>query len=138
MIDILYQGIVTCLAAADTNSALALLNDHQNAFLDPVQGVSLHAQLIYTTIKNANKEVLQALLKLPVLSDISFYKFCGQTPLSLAVEENHKDLIPLLLLGTDKNFALHMAIRFNQIKTKSLLLKKCVFNEKLLKFLKIK
>jgi hypothetical protein len=120
---------------SDTASALALLQDHQADFLDPIQGVYLHAQVLYYAIKNTNSEIIRYLLNLPVLSDIVFFKFCGHTPISLAVEEDRNELIPLLLTKTDKNFALHMAVKLNLFKTKNLLLKKCVFKQKLLRFL---
>lgn len=135
MLDLLYQGVLTSLLSSDTASALALLQDHRAAFLDPIEGVCLHAQVLYCAIKSANREVIKYLLDLPILSDIVFFKFCGHTPISLAVEGGQEELVALLLPKTDKNFALHMAVKLNLLKTKSLLLRKCVFSAKLLRFL---
>jgi len=137
MIDLLLQGVAACITSADTTGALALLQEHQLTFSDPIEGVSFHAQALYYAIKNANTEVLGYLLSIPVLSDISFFKFCGHTPLSLAVEEGKTELVPLLLAKTNKDFALHMAVKLDLVKTKDFLLKKCVFKEKLLKFLSL-
>ncbi len=135
MYELIYQGVLTSILASDTNTALHLLQDHQANFFDPVDGVILHAEVLYCAMKNANKEIISYLLNLPILSDIAFFKFCGQTPISLAVEEDRSDLIPLLLSKTDKNFALHMAVQLNLPKTIQLLLSQCVFKQKLLKFL---
>ena len=135
MIDLLYQSIVTSLIASDTSSALTLLQDNQNLFLDPIEGASLHAQALYSAIKSTNVAVLKALLKVPVLSDIAFYKFCGHSPLSFAIEEGKTELVPILLSTTDKNFALHLAVKLNLEKTKDFLLKSCIFSQRLLKFL---
>jgi len=135
MLDLLYQGLLTSISSSDTATALALLQEHRAEFLDPIEGICLHARALYYAIKSANREVIQYLLNLPVLSDIVFFKFCGHTPISLAVEEGREDLVPLLLAKTDKNFALHMAVKLKLFKTKRLLLKKCFFKEKLLRFL---
>lgn len=129
------QGVLTSLLVSDPATALSLLHDYQADFLDPVEGVCLHAQVLYCAMKNANKEVMQYLLNLPILSDIAFFKFCGQTPISLAIEEGHEEWMPLLLAKTDKNFALHMAVQLKSNKTVQLLLGKCFFKQKLLKFL---
>lgn len=132
---VLCQGIEAAILAADTAKALELVQNHQSIFLDPIGGAFLHAQIAYCAIKNANREILQSLLKLPVLSDIQFFKYCGHTPLSLAIEEGREDLLPLLLAKTDKNFALHMAVKLKSSKTIQVLMKKCVFAERLLHFL---
>lgn len=75
MIDLLLQGVAACITSADTTGALALLQEHQLTFSDPIEGVSFHAQALYYAIKNANTEVLGYLLSIPVLSDISFLIF---------------------------------------------------------------
>lgn len=135
MIDLLAQSILASILTADNTATLVLLQDHQTMFVDPIEGVALHAKILYYAIKNANQDIIRYLLNLPVLSDIPFFRFCGHTPISLAVEEGHAELLPLLLAKTDKNFALHMAVKLNLPKTKSFLLSKCVFKEKLLQFL---
>ncbi len=135
MVELLYQSILASILSADTAVALSLLQDHRAAFLDPIEGVCLHAQVLYCAIKNTNREVIQYLLNLSTLSDIVFFKFCGHTPISLAVEEGRYELIPILLAKTDKNFALHMAVKLRLFKTKNLLLKTCFFKKKLLQFL---
>lgn len=142
MIEVLSQGIISAIVSADTVTAIALLKEHQSWFTDPIQGIWLHSQALYYAIKHSNKhsniEVLKALLSLPVTSDVPFFKFCGYTPISLAIEEGHNEILPLLLIKTDKNFALHMAVKLNLTKTKDYLLSKCVFKDKLLKFLGIR
>jgi len=138
MLDVILQGVFASILSADTASALALLREHQANLLDPVEGVGLYSQILYCAIKHTNLEVMKYLLNLPVISDIPFYQFCGHTPLSLAVEEGHTALIPMLLAKTDKNFALHMAVKLNLIKTKTLLLSKYVFKEKLMRYLDLR
>lgn len=136
MIELFQQGMLSSiLATNNTAAALELLQNGQYAFNDPIEGVTLHAQFLYSAIKHANKEVLQFLLALPVISDINFFKYCGYTPIGLAVEEGKKDLVPLLLTKTDKNFALHMAVKLHHENTKKVLLASCVFKEKFLQFL---
>lgn len=138
MIEIFQHGVLaTLLAANNTAGALELLQSAQFVLEGTVEGMELHAEVLYCAIKNANQEILQFLLNIPVLSDISFFKFCGHTPISLAVENGCQDLIPLLLAKTDKNFALHMAVKLKQEKTRKLLLSKCIFKTKLLQFLGI-
>lgn len=127
--------ILASIVTADTPTALTLLQAYKAKFLEPIEGALMHAEMLYCAIKYTNQEVVKFLLELPVISDIAFFKFCGHTPVSYAVEENHPVLIPLLLAKTDKSFALHMAVKLNLFKTKALLLKKCVFKEKLLRFL---
>lgn len=135
MSELLYQSLVTSLLASDTGAALDLLRENQSLFLDPIEGVLLHARVLYCAIKQANQEVIRFLLGLPVLSDIVFFKFCGHTPLSFAIENNNTVVLPLLLQKIDKNFALHMAIKVNLPKTRDFLLSHCLFKAKLLQFL---
>ncbi len=137
MIELLRQGLLSGLQAADTPTALALLQEHRALFLDPIEGAILHAKTVYYAIKQGNKAVLQFLLNLPVVSDVSFFQFCGQTPLSMAIENNQYELISPLLSKTDKDFALHMAVTLHMEKTKSFLLNKCHFRARLLNFLGI-
>lgn len=135
MLEVISQEILNSIVAADTPVALALLQTHKAMFLEPIEGALMHAELLYSAIKHNNLEVVRSLLTLPVISDITFFKFCGHTPLSYAIEENHPALWSLLLAKTDKNFALHMAVKLKLAKTKAFLLNKCVFKEKLLGFL---
>jgi hypothetical protein len=135
MLETVFRGILTSISAADTPSALTLLQTHKTMFLEPIEGTLMHAELLYSAIKYNNQDVVRFLLALPIVSDITFFKFCGYTPLSYAIEENYVALLPLLLAKTDKNFALHMAVKLNLSKTKAFLLSKCVFKEKLLGFL---
>ncbi len=135
MLELMPREIIASITAADTPAALSLLHAYKTTFLDPIEGALLHAEILYCAIKCTNQEVVKFLMELPVISDIAFFKFCGHTPLSYAIEENHPSLLPLLLLKTDKNFALHMAVKLNLLKTRAFLLSKCVFKEKLLRFL---
>lgn len=135
MLEMISQDILNSISAADTPVALTLLQRHKAVFLEPIEGALMHAEFLYSAIKHNNLEVVKFLLGLPTLSDITFFKFCGHTPLSYAIEENHPSLWSLLLAKTDKNFALHMAVKLNLVKTKAFLLNKCVFKEKLLRFL---
>jgi hypothetical protein len=135
MIELLIPGVLSVLTANNTPAVLQLLQEGQVAFNHPIEGAALHAEMLYSCIKNANQEVLKSLLNLKVLSDIVFFKFCGHTPISLALENGNIDLLPLLLTKTDKNFALHMAVKLKQEKTLKYLLTTCIFKERLLKFL---
>lgn len=132
---LLSQGVLASLQAADTQNGLQLLRESQLLFLEPIEGSKLHAESLYYAIKTNKQDIARFLLNLPVASDVAFFKFCGQTPLSLAIEENHIDLLPILLTKTDKNFALHMAVKLNLAKTKTLLLTRCAFKARLLQFL---
>jgi len=132
-----FREILCAIAAADTAVALSLLKTHKESFLEPIEGALRHAELLYCAIKYDDQSVVIFLLGLPVISDISFFRFCGHTPLSYAIEENHDSLLPILLAKTDKNFALHMAVKLNFLKTKTLLLKQCTFKAKLLHFLEL-
>jgi Ankyrin repeats (3 copies) len=135
MNELVYQSIIASLLASDTQGALNLLQDNRSLFFDPIEGILLHARVLYCAIAQANQEVIRFLVSLPILSDIVFFKFCGHTPLSFAIEENNKVVLPLLLQKMDKNFALHMAIKLNFNKTRDFLLKHCHFKVKLLRFL---
>ena len=137
MLETVYREILCSIAAGDTPAALALLQANKASFLEPIEGVLKHAELLYCAIKYNNQAVVRFLLDLPVISDISFFRFCGHTPLSYAIEDNHEALLPILLAKTDKNFALHMSVKLNLFKTKTYLLKKSVFKEKLLHFLEL-
>ncbi|MBP9727605.1 MAG: hypothetical protein KBD83_09135 [Gammaproteobacteria bacterium] len=137
MLETVSREILRSIAAADTPAALSLLRTHKASFLELIEGALRHAELLYCAIKYDNQAVTRFLLELPVISDISFFRFCGHTPLSYAIEENHDALLPLLLAKTDKNFALHMAVKLNFLKTKTLLLKQCTFKAKLLHFLEL-
>lgn len=137
MIELLHQGILSSILATngDITETLALLRDGKFIFNDPIEGMAFHAEFVYLSIKQGKEEVLKFLLSLPVLSDIDFFKFCGHTPISLAMEEGKQDFIPLLLAKTDKSFALHMAVKLKQEKIIKLLLSRCTFKTKLLQFL---
>lgn len=135
MLDIIFREILSAITAVDTATAVSCLQAHKSLFLEPIEGALRHAELLYRAIQCNNQAVVKFLLELPVVSDISFFRFCGHTPLSYAIEEHHETLLPLLLAKTDKNFALHMAVKFNLLKTKAFLLSRCVFKEKLLRFL---
>lgn len=138
MMDALSQEILNSILAADTEVSLALLEEGRSLFLDPVKGISFHAEALYCAIKKANHKVVQSLFELPTRSDIAFFKLCGNTPIGVAVEENRNELLPLLLTKTDKSFALHMAVKLNFKKTKKILLNKCSFKKKFLDFLNLK
>ncbi|HXH55638.1 MAG TPA: ankyrin repeat domain-containing protein [Gammaproteobacteria bacterium] len=137
MLETVYREILCSIAAADTPAALALLHTHKASFLEPIEGTLKHAEFLYCAIQYNNQAVVRFLLDLPVISDISFFKFCGHTPLSYAIEQNHDALLPILLTKTDKNFALHMAVKLNLLKTKTFLLNQCTFKPKLLHLLEL-
>lgn len=138
MFKLLYQSIVAAILAADTSNALILLNDGHHALMDPLDGPVFHAEMLYYAIKKANVEVIQYLLNLSVGSDLSFFHYCGHTPLSLVLEEGLNDMVPAVISKTDKNFALHMAVNAKDNKLIDLLLSKCVFKERLLHYLGLK
>lgn len=131
----LSEKILASIQAAEIPTILALLEENHSVFLNPIDGVILHAKALYYAIKSSKQEVIRFLLNLPVSSDVAFFKYCGHTPLSLAIEEGSYELLPLLLAKTDKNFALHMAVKLNLARTKNFLLSRCNFKKKLLQFL---
>lgn len=144
MFRLLYQTIISAILAADTTTALSLLQDNHNLLLDPLEGPLIHAEMLYYAIKKANIQVIRYLLSLCVGSDVPFYNFCGHTPLSLVMEQDLqgikelKDMVPEIIAKTDKNFALCMAVQFHDTKITNLLLKTCVFKDRLLKYLGLK
>ena len=115
-IELVAREIVNAILSADTARALSLIHDSQVAFSDP-GGVYLHAEALYGAIKKANIAVISALFAMPVHSDVAFFKFCGTTPLSAAIEGGHEALLPLLLRKTDQSFALHMAVKLKLQKS---------------------
>lgn len=133
-IELVAREIVTAILSADTVRALSLINDCQAAFSDP-GGVYLHAEALYGAIKKANVAVISALFSMPVHSDVAFFKLCGTTPLSAAIEGGHEELLPLLLRKTDQSFALHMAVKLKLSKSLQFLRKHCCFSQKFLVFL---
>lgn len=135
MFKVLYQAIIAAILSADTSTALSLLQDGREALMEPLEGPIFHAEVLYYAIKKANKDVLQHLLNLCVGSDVSFYQYCGQTPLSLVVEEGWNEMIPSVLAKTDKNFALLMAVKLHNNKIVDLLMSKCTFKERFLRYL---
>ena len=130
-IELVGREIVNAILSADTARALSLIQDSQVAFSEP-GGVYLHAEALYGAIKKANMVVISALFAMPVYSDVAFFKFCGSTPLSAAIEGGHEALLPLLLSKTDKNFALHMAVKLKLHKSLVFLRKHCFFKQKFL------
>lgn len=135
MIEILYQAFQTAIMAADTGAALSLLQEHKSELLLPIEGCVLHAKLLYCTLKHPDPKILDFLLKLPVFSDISFFQYCGHTPLSLALEEGHPELASLLATKIDKKFALQMATNLKMKKTTQFLLNHFTYTERFLKML---
>lgn len=136
IIELLSREILSAILAADTYKALALIQDYQVIFSDPVNGLCIHAEALHSAIKKANIAVMQALLALPLNSDLNFFKFCGTTPISAAVEGGHEKLLPLLLAKTDKHFALYIASKLKLRKSLSFLLQHGFFKEVFLKMLK--
>ncbi len=133
-IELVAREIVNAILSADTARALSLIQDSQVAFSDP-GGIYLHAEALYGAIKKANIAVISALFAMPVHSDVAFFKFCGTTPLSAAIEGGHEALLPLLLRKTDQSFALHMAVKLKLHKSRVFLRKNCFFKQKFLVFL---
>lgn len=138
MIKVVCQSVIAALMVADTNTALGLLNESQGLFLDPLEGASLHAEILYCALKQSNKEVIRFLLNIPVTSDLSFYHLCGETPVSLALNQGLDDMLPFILEKTDKNFALCTAVQLKNSRLKDLLLKTTQFKDKLLTYLGLK
>ncbi len=132
------KGILAAILASDTANALSILQDSQSFLLDPLEGPLLHAEVLYYAIKKSNIDVIKYLLKLNVCSDLSFYHYCGHTPLSLAMEENIKEVVPDIIGKTDKNFALAMAVQQRDNKLVDLLLNKCQYKERFLRYLGLK
>lgn len=140
MIKMFTQGVIAALMAADTNTALALLQDQQATLLDPLAGAPIQAEFLYYAIKKTNTDVIKFLLHFCKGNgvDVAFFNFCGNTPIGLALDEGYKEAIPSLLLNVDKNFALMMAIKLNHTSLVELLLKTFPFKAKFLQFLGIK
>ena len=135
MVNLLFQDVLATIANPDAADMLQRLQLQGGLFLDSIQGITLHAEALYAAIKKANTQAVEYLLSLPVHSDVAFFKFCGNTPIGLAVEENHPELLKTLLQKSDKNFALLMAAKLGQMKVKELLLRQGNFKAKLLKLL---
>lgn len=138
MIKICCDEIKRALLSSDTNSALKLLDDSQTMFLDPLEGPSIHAEILYYAIKKTNRDVIKFLLNLRVHCDLAFFNYCGQSPIALASEEGLNDLIPFILEKTDNEFALYTAVQLKNSVVQNLLLKSCRFKEKFLKFLNLR
>jgi len=136
--DSLRQEILKSILHADSSTTLSLLKEAKGLFLEPVKGTPFHAKAMYYSIKKANKEVLNWLTHLPVKSDISFFKLCGNTPIGVAIEDGHQELLGMLITRTDKNFALHMAVKLKFSKTIQVLLAECSFKDRFLNFLQLK
>lgn len=132
------QEILKSILHADPATTLSLLEEAKALFLEPVKGIPFHAKAMYYSIKQANKDVLNWLTQLPVQSDISFFKLCGNTPIGVAIEDGHQELLGILVTRTDKNFALHMAVKLKFSKTIQVLLAECSFKDRFLNFLKLK
>ncbi len=137
MKELLTREMIAAIHQSDPLQALALLKEHEGIFYEPVAGIIFHAEALYAAIKNANVTIVRYLLSLPIHSDIAFFQFCGNTPVGLAVEENRPDLMPYLLQKTDKSFALHMAVKLDQLKAKALLMKCGTYSHKLLALLNL-
>lgn len=138
MIQDIYQGIVSALMHSDTQTVMSLLQDAKEAFKDPLEGPGLHAEVLYYAIKKANHDAINFLLNLCVPSDISFFNYCGQSPLGLALEEGLNEEVPLLIAKTDTSFALCMAVKLKNSKIVQLLRRHCVFKDRLLHSLGLK
>jgi hypothetical protein len=138
MINLFCKGVMAALMAADTPTALNLLGDGQGVFLDPLEGATLHAEILYCAIKHANRDVITWLMNLCISSDVSFYNYCGHTPVGLVLEEGLNDMLPLMLSKTDKSFALYTAVQLKNTKLQDLLLRSCIYKEKFLKYLKLR
>lgn len=137
MFKLLYQSIVTAILASDTSTALSLLQDNHSALLDPLEGQIFHAEVLYYAIKKANLDLIRYLFNLCIGSDLSFYNYCGHTPLSLIISQGLNDIIPEAISKTDKNFALMMAVKLQDKQLVNLLLNKCTFKDRFLRFLGI-
>ena len=131
----LFEDMIAAIANPDPAVGIANLQAKDALFLDPIEGAYLHAEALYTAIRNKNVAAIRHLLNLSVRSDIAFFRFCGNTPLGLAIEENYRDIIPAIMQKTDRNFAFHMAVTLGQEKVKRLLLKSGAVKERLLKLL---
>lgn len=138
MVDLVFQDILATIAHASPADTLQKLQVQGALFLDSLDGITLHAEALYAAIKKTNYKAVEYLLSLPVHSDIAFFKFCGNTPIGLAVEENRSELLDTLLKKSDKNFALLMAVKLGQAKVKELLMRDGNFKGKFLKLLSLK
>ena len=131
----LFEEMMAAIGDPNPQVALDSLRAKDALFLDPIEGAYLHAEALYAAIQKHNLAAVRYLLNLAVRSDIAFFKFCGNTPLGLVVEENYRDLVTLILQKTDRNFAFHMSVKLGQEKVKRLLLKSGTVKEKLVKLL---
>lgn len=138
MFDQLFQGFVAAILAADTATAISVLHDNHALFMDPLQGGLFHAKALYYAIKKANLEIIKQLLHLNVHSDVYFYNFCGESPISLVLSEGLKEVIPEILSKTDKSFALALAVKLHDNKAIDYLLSHCAFKDRFLNYLGLK
>jgi hypothetical protein len=136
MNELLYKSVLSSfLAVKNTTTALELLREGAFLFNGSIEGQSFYAEILYYAIKSGEVEVIQYLLNLKIFSDITFFKYCGHTPISLVIQEGKQHLVPLILAKTDKNFALHIAVMLGQERTKNLLLSNCAYTERFLAML---
>ena len=131
----LFEEMMAAIGDPNPEVALDSLKAKDALFLDPIEGAYLHAEALYAAIRRHNLAAVRHLLNLSVRSDIAFFKFCGNTPLGLVIEENYRDLVTLILHKTDRNFAFHMAVKLGQEKVKRLLLKNGAVKTRLIKLL---
>ena len=131
----LFEEMMAAISDPNPQVGVASLQAKDALFLDPIEGAYLHAEALYAAIQKHNLAAVKHLLNLTVRSDIAFFKFCGNTPLGLVIEENHRDLVSTMLQKTDRNFAFHMAVKLGQEKVKRLLLKSGTVKARLIKLL---
>ena len=135
MIKALFDGLVAGLLQQDTEQVLQILEDNQGCLQEPLEGPSIHAKILYYALKQANQLVIHYLINLGIHSDLCFYHYCGDTPLGLAFALGLKELLPSLLLKTDKSFALLTAVKLKNKALTQYLLGHSRFSQRLLSYL---
>ena len=132
MKDLPSKCLISAILADDTESACSLLNSHPLLFNDPIKGSTLQAEALYCAIKRGNNPIIKSILNFNLSCDVAFFNFCGETPLGLALRGGLTDILPFLLLRTDKNFALYVASKFHHQELLQYLRANCVFKARLL------
>lgn len=131
--------VFEAISRSDSQTALTLLKSHKEELeAGDEDGFTLRASLLHQAIQYSCYSLIAFTLNLASPPDIHFYRLYGNTPIAYALEKNDQKALNLLYAKSDKNFALHTAVRCHQKNLVEHLLSKCTFPERLLSYLALK
>lgn len=129
----LLGSVVKAITRTDAVAALKLLNENKRVLQSNSEEVSnFRASVLYHAIQCSCTGLIAFTLNLAPAPDINFYRLYGYTPISLAIEKNSKQALPLLYAKSDKTFALHAAVKSKQKQTVAALLGQFHFSHRIL------